>query len=125
MRRRMGRERRSRMRGLAWLGGVALLLLFAVGAGLYDGRGHGDVYKAGAVAGRIVVSLLIAWVLRWLWVRFVRRGRTAVSSPWLAVVAAVVALVSAAGAVGSERAHCAEQATASEIVGRLPGGDPL
>lgn len=54
-------------------------------------------YVAGAVVGRLVASLLIAMVIRWLYVRIAKGGRE-VMHPWTFVIAAVIAVLSAAGA---------------------------
>jgi hypothetical protein len=83
------------------VGGFTLLLLAIAGATREDDQGAGFV--AGAVIGRIAASVAIAYGLRFLWLRLIRRDKESeLTSPWIAVIAAVVAALSLAGSAGGD-----------------------
>ena len=64
---------------------------------------------AGAFVGGLLITLAIASVLRFVYVRFVRRGRPLLS-PWLFVIAAFVGLLGKLGNLAEENE---ERATAA------------
>jgi hypothetical protein len=86
----------------AWsVGGLVLVLLAIAAAAQQDDEGTG--YQVGVVLGRIAASVAIAYGLRWLWLRLVRRHRESeLTSPWIAVIAAIVAALSLAGSASSD-----------------------
>jgi apolipoprotein N-acyltransferase len=86
----------------AWgLGGFTLALL-AIASGAREDD-EGAAFVAGAVLGRIAASVAIAYGLRFLWLRVIRRdSESELTSPWIAVIAAVVAALSLAGSVSGE-----------------------
>jgi hypothetical protein len=81
----------------AWgLGGFTLALLGVLAASREDDEGA--AYLAGVAVGRIAASVAMAYGLRFLWLRVIRTDReTELTSPWIAVIAAVVAGASLAG----------------------------
>lgn len=76
-------------------------------------------YEAGRVAGSLFAGLLLALLLRWLYVRFVAKDR-GVWSWWLVPIALAVVLVSAAARLGDEAASRYDKA--SELLVDLPSG---
>jgi uncharacterized membrane protein len=86
----------------AWgVGGFVLVLLGIAAAARYDDEGPAS--QVGAAIGRIGASVAIAYGLRWLWLRVARRDReTPLTSPWIPVIAAIVAALSLAGSAGSD-----------------------
>jgi hypothetical protein len=86
----------------AWgVGGFVLVLLAVAAAAQQDDEGA--AYQVGTAIGRIAASVAIAYGLRWLWLRLVRRDRTTeLTSPWIAVIAAIVSALALAGSAGSD-----------------------
>jgi hypothetical protein len=86
----------------AWgVGGFVLVLLSIAGASREDDEGAG--FTAGAVVGRIAASIAIAYGLRFVWLRLIRRDKESpMTSPWIAVIAAALAALSLAGSVSSD-----------------------
>jgi NhaP-type Na+/H+ or K+/H+ antiporter len=86
----------------AWgVGGFVLVLLGVAAAGQENDEGTSS--QVGVAVGRIAASVAIAYALRWLWLRLIRRDReAAVTSPWIAVIAAIVAALALAGSAGSD-----------------------
>ena len=103
---------------VAWLGAGALLLLAAVPSAQVADAGSG-AERAGRVVGTLVAAVGIALLLRLLWVLLIRRrAGLRVWSPWLLVVAAVVALMSGAGQAAQEDATRAPAAAGGSAGGR-------
>jgi hypothetical protein len=84
----------------AWgLGGFTLVLFGILAASRDDDEGA--AYLTGVAVGRIAASVAIAYGLRFLWLRMIRKdGETELTSPWIAVIAAIVAGLSLAGSAG-------------------------
>jgi hypothetical protein len=85
---------------VAWIAaGLALALTTALRVLGFDDRS--TAYLVGGALGSVVAAVLIALLLRFLYVRLLRRGRS-IWSPWTVVIAAVVTLIVAVGRAGSE-----------------------
>jgi hypothetical protein len=83
------------------VGGFMLVVLSVAAAAEEDDEG--TAFQVGAVVGRILASVAIAYGLRWLWLRLIRTDRDAeLTSPWIAVIAAIVAALSLAGSASSD-----------------------
>ena len=83
------------------MGGFTLVLLAIAGASREDDEGASFV--AGAVLGRILACVAIAYGLRFLWLRVIRRDKESeLKSPWIAVIAAILAALSLAGSAGGQ-----------------------
>jgi hypothetical protein len=114
--------------GVGWvLAGLALAAAVVLRVLGIEGRSTG--YVIGAALGAAAAGVLIALLVRFVYVRFVQRGRP-LWSPWTLVIAAVITLVVAvarAGERAQERAEaesaCATPArTAEQLTARLPDG---
>ena len=111
---------------VAWIAACLALALATIlrVLGLDD---RSTAYLLGSATGSVVAAVLVALLLRFLYVRLVRRDRP-VWSPWTLVIAAVVSLIVAVGRAGSEaeereegRRACANGArTADAVIGTLP-----
>ena len=86
----------------AWgVGGFVLVLIAIAAASREDDEGVG--YAVGVGIGRIVGSVAVAYALRYVWLRWIRRESHAeLTSPWIAVIAAIVAALSLAGSSGED-----------------------
>jgi hypothetical protein len=86
----------------AWGVGGFVLVLLAIAAGAREDD-EGAAYAVGAAIGRITASVAIAYGLRFVWLRLVRRDRESpLTSPWVAVIAAIVAALSLAGSASGD-----------------------
>lgn len=111
---------------VAWIAaGLALALATALRVLGFDDRSA--PYMVGGALGSLVAAMLVALLLRFLYVRLLRRDRP-IWSPWMLVIAAVVTFIVAVGRAGSEaqereeaRRACADGArTADAVIGTLP-----
>jgi formate hydrogenlyase subunit 3/multisubunit Na+/H+ antiporter MnhD subunit len=62
----------------------------------------GAAYAAGAFFGALIIPLAIAFALRLVYVKLIRRDGRPVWSPWLVFVAGVIALLAQAGRLSQE-----------------------
>jgi apolipoprotein N-acyltransferase len=86
----------------AWGVGGFVLVLLAIAAGAREDH-EGAAYAIGAAIGRIAASVAIAYGLQFVWLRLVRRDQESpLTSPWIVVIAAVVAALSLAGSASSD-----------------------
>ncbi len=115
----------------AWAWGAAWVLLYALSAGAFwqDEYAYATgAGRVGAFLGRLVGSLLIALLLRWVWVRFLRpRPSRPLRTPWWVGVACVVALAyyvvaEARDPDPDERAACQLAARGAQDLTRSLGG---
>ena len=95
----------SRRTGWAWAGATALLVLFNVPS-LLRNREEGPGFALASMIGATLSLLVIGLLIRFVYVKLAARDRP-VWSPWVLVIAAVLALVlafgSAAQEIGEER----------------------
>lgn len=109
---------------VAWLAVCALVAVRE--------RSEGAGFVVGTFVGRAAATLALAALGRWLYVRFVRRDRSLVS-PWLFVIAAVIAFLALLATVSQEvsertydRRACDDPPSAERVfdrpIGRLRFG---
>src|SRR5687768_13475290 len=73
---------------------------------------HSTAWLIGGVIGSIVAGVLIGLLLRFGYVKLIRKGH-ALWSPWMLVIAAVISLLVAASRAGDGAGDGANEATAS------------
>ena len=100
-----------------WIAAVLLLAVPAVLNGVYDAN-HGETtsYGIGSAFGSIVWSALLALLFRWLYVRFSERQRR-VWSPWVFVIAAVIATLGLLGAIAADAQDERATVSSSKLAG--------
>ena len=111
---------------LAWvLGALALALATVLRVASIE-DGHTTAFLIGSALGSVVASLLIALLLRFAYVRLIRKGRP-LWSAWVLVIAAVISVLVAASRVGRDaeqaagaKESCGAVRTAEQLVGALP-----
>lgn len=86
---------------LATGAGVLLLGLGAFGAGNRESS-EGAAYAVGAVLGSVAGALLLAALVRWIYLRLTRRRGAVADWPWLLLTAGVIAVIVALARAGSE-----------------------
>ena len=88
-------RKRSHWRWSGYLTGAFFLVLGSLPTA--EDREEGAAYAAGAFLGALVIPLAIAVALRLAYVKLIRRDGRPVWSPWLVLVAGVIALLAQAG----------------------------
>jgi len=80
---------------LAWLAGVAAVLVFGRVLPLLNPpsglTSYEQGFRIGVVVGGVVVAILLGLAVRWAWVRLRKRGR--VRSPWILAIATIALIV--------------------------------
>ena len=94
------RRKRRHWRLSAYLTGAFFLALVSLPPA--EDREEGVGYAAGAFLGAAAAPLLIAVVLRFVYVKLIRRDGRRVVSPWILAVAVPVALLASAGRAASD-----------------------
>jgi hypothetical protein len=93
-------RKRNHWRWSGYLTGGFLLLLASIPTA--DDREEGGAYAAGAFIGALAVPLAIAFALRFLYVKLIRRDGRPVWSPWLVFIAGVIAILAKAGRLSQD-----------------------
>jgi formate hydrogenlyase subunit 3/multisubunit Na+/H+ antiporter MnhD subunit len=93
-------RKRSHWRWSGYLTGAFFLILGSLPTA--EDREEGAAYAAGAFFGALVIPLAIAFALRLVYVKLIRRDGRPVWSPWLVLVAGVIALLAQAGRLSQE-----------------------
>ena len=98
----LGQERKERKRShwrwSGYLTGAFFLILGSLPTA--EDRDEGTAYAVGAFFGALAIPLAIAFVLRFVYVKLIRRDGRPVWSPWLVFVAGVIAILARAGRAG-------------------------
>jgi hypothetical protein len=95
------RERkRSHWRWTGYLTGAFFLIVASLPTA--EDREEGTAYALGAFFGALAIPLAIAFVLRVIYVKLIRRDGRPIWSPWLLVMAGVFAVLAAAGRAGQD-----------------------
>ena len=98
-----GKERRRKhWRWSGYLTGGFLLVLGSLPTA--EDREEGGAYAAGTFAGALVVPLAIALALRLVYVKLIRRDGRPIWSPWVLMIAGVMAILVKAGRLSEESA---------------------
>jgi hypothetical protein len=95
-------RRRKHWRWSGYLTGGFLLLLASLPTA--EDREEGGAYAAGAFVGAVVVPLAIALGLRLVYVKLIRRDGRPIWSPWVLVIAGVMAILVKVGRLSGENA---------------------
>ena len=93
-------RRRKHWRWSGYLTGGFLLVLASLPTA--EDREEGGAHAAGAFFGALFVPLAIAFVLRVAYVKLIRRDGRPIWSPWVLVMAGVLALLAKAGRLSAE-----------------------
>ena len=93
-------RRRKHWRWSGYLTGGLLLVLASLPTA--EDREEGGAYAAGAFVGALVVPLAIAFALRLVYVKLIRRDGRPIWSPWVLVIAGVMAILVKAGRLTGE-----------------------
>lgn len=88
-------RKRNHWRWTGYLTGGFFLLVSSLPTA--EDREEGVAYAAGAFFGALVIPLAIAFAIRVVYVKLIRRDGRPIWSPWLLVIAGVIALLAAAG----------------------------
>lgn len=108
----------------AWGASVALYLLLGV-PNLLRNRDEAPGYAAGAFVGGLASALLVALLIRFIYVRVAAKDRQ-LWSPWVFVIAAAILLVAALGRAGEAIQESAaggdDVESAEELFVELPTG---
>jgi hypothetical protein len=91
-------RKRSHWRWTGYLTGAFFLIVASLPTA--EDREEGTAYAVGAFFGALVIPLAIALVLRVIYVKLIRRDGRPIWSPWVLVIAGVIALLAAAGRAG-------------------------
>jgi formate hydrogenlyase subunit 3/multisubunit Na+/H+ antiporter MnhD subunit len=95
-------RQRKHWRWSGYLTGAFFLLVFSLPTG--EDQEEGTAYAVGAFFGALIVPLAIAFVLRLVYVKLIRRDARPVWSPWLVFVAGIIAFLARAGRLSQESA---------------------
>jgi hypothetical protein len=88
-------RKRGHWRWTGYLTGAFFLIVASLPTA--EDREEGAAYATGAFFGALVIPLAIAFVLRVVYVKLIRRDGRPIWSPWLLVVAGVLAVLAKAG----------------------------
>jgi formate hydrogenlyase subunit 3/multisubunit Na+/H+ antiporter MnhD subunit len=93
-------RKRSHWRWTGYLTGAFFLILASLPTA--EDREEGAAYAAGAFIGALAVPLAIAFVLRVVYVKLIRRDGRPIWSPWLVFVAGIIAILASAGRLSQD-----------------------
>jgi formate hydrogenlyase subunit 3/multisubunit Na+/H+ antiporter MnhD subunit len=93
-------RKRNHWRWSGYLTGAFFLVLGSLPTA--EDREEGTAYAVGAFFGALVIPLAIAFALRLAYVKLIRRDGRPVWSPWLVLVAGLIALLAQAGRLSQE-----------------------
>jgi hypothetical protein len=95
-------RKRSHWRWSGYLTGAFFLILMSLPTA--EDREEGGAYAVGAFFGALAVPLAIAFVLRVIYVKLIRRDGRPIWSPWLVFTAGVIAFFAKAGRLSQDSA---------------------